>query len=302
MQKDDVLYCGEREMVIDMEGSTMQYNVGTLPVRAGIFGNRKLPATESIRHFHEEYEIIIMRMGEMMYEVEGQSFSLKEGQVLFVNAGRMHRLIYGEENEASYVYLGVHPQLLFANSFFAEYEEKMKAGSMGDFLLLSPTSPRQMKLTEKAENAFQHILRKKEGYALGFVGSIYELFGALYEYMMESQTEIEEDPKEKSLHAMVGYIQTHYAEKITLEILAAAGETCRSRCCEYFKEYFQVSPNVYITEVRLAKAMDMLLTTDLDAKEIGKRCGFAGGSYFTETFRKYKNMTPLAFRKQGTKK
>ena len=282
-----------------MAESNMQYNVGALPIRAGIYGDREIPGTERFEHLHESFELILMRTGSMQYQVEQNVFSLKEGQLLFVNSGRVHKCLKTREEEATYAYLAVHPSLFSVQPAFLE---KMMDGTSSDFLILSPSSQRQMKMTEKAEDAFGYILRKRECYEICVTGALYELFGFLYEYMLEASAGQEEKtPGSESLHAMVEYIQEHYAEKITLEILAAAGDTCRSRCCEYFKEGFHKSPNVYLTEYRLAKAVDLLLTTELGAKEIGKRCGFAGGSYFTETFRKYMQLTPLQYRQKYKK-
>ena len=52
----------------------------------------------------------------------------------------------------------------------------------------------------------------------------------------------------------------------------------------------------YLTEVRMDKAKDLLLATDLPAAEIGMKVGYSDPHYFYYSFKKSQGMTPKEFR------
>lgn len=57
-----------------------------------------------------------------------------------------------------------------------------------------------------------------------------------------------------------------------------------------------VSPNEYITVLRLKKAKEMLTTTNKSIKDISCTCGFASPYYFSRVFSKSMGMSPSAYR------
>ena len=65
---------------------------------------------------------------------------------------------------------------------------------------------------------------------------------------------------------------------------------------ELFTHQSGVSPNVYMTEQRIAKAKKLLSETDLRIADIALLSGFASQSHFSSTFRKLVWTTPKVFR------
>lgn len=99
------------------------------------------------------------------------------------------------------------------------------------------------------------------------------------------------------LRRMTGYIQAHYAERISLEQLAAAGAVCRSRCCALFRERLDATPIEYVTRYRLDKACG-LLREGRPVTEAALSCGFHGASYFAEVFRRTYGVAPKEYQKR----
>jgi AraC-like DNA-binding protein len=60
--------------------------------------------------------------------------------------------------------------------------------------------------------------------------------------------------------------------------------------CNSFIHYF------YLTEYRIGKSAELLISSSLNVTEIAEQCGFGGASYFTETFRKIMGCTPTEYR------
>ena len=93
------------------------------------------------------------------------------------------------------------------------------------------------------------------------------------------------------------YIQFYYKEKITLQELATAGSVCKTGCNKIFKTFTGRTPIEYITDHRLRKAIEMIENRDMSLTEICYECGFAGASYFSETFKKVFGISPGKFKR-----
>ncbi|WP_018924594.1 helix-turn-helix domain-containing protein [Salsuginibacillus kocurii] len=63
-----------------------------------------------------------------------------------------------------------------------------------------------------------------------------------------------------------------------------------------FKQAVGINPGEYITLLRLRKARDLLLQTDLTIEDIAVQCGYSNGFYFSRIFSKKMHMTPSFFR------
>ena len=57
------------------------------------------------------------------------------------------------------------------------------------------------------------------------------------------------------------------------------------------------TPVEYLLQLRLKKAAEMLLATNLTLGEIAMECGFCDSNYLCRMFRKHMNTTPGKFRK-----
>lgn len=99
---------------------------------------------------------------------------------------------------------------------------------------------------------------------------------------------------------VIAYIQEHYRERISLADIVRAGGVGKTSCCTIFRQFINQTPNTYLTDYRLRRGMELLLSTNLTVTEICYKVGFSGGSYFTETFHKYLGYSPGEYRKNHT--
>lgn len=64
----------------------------------------------------------------------------------------------------------------------------------------------------------------------------------------------------------------------------------------YVKQATGMTPNQFLTQLRIEKAKYLLLTTNMQIKDIGFECGFDDQIYFTYLFRKETGVPASAFR------
>ena len=65
------------------------------------------------------------------------------------------------------------------------------------------------------------------------------------------------------------------------------------------RRVFGQAPYAYLTGIRLRRAEELLLGTDMGMDEIAMRCGFSDGSYFVRLFRSRYSVTPLVYRRRS---
>ena len=100
------------------------------------------------------------------------------------------------------------------------------------------------------------------------------------------------------IHRAQLYVQNHYREKIYLEDIAEHIGISPSYLSRLFRQETGITLQDYINEERVYRASNLLLYSDLSLPEISHYVHFPNQSYFGKIFKKYKGMTPKAYRDQ----
>lgn len=98
------------------------------------------------------------------------------------------------------------------------------------------------------------------------------------------------------------YIGEHYAEKITLDILAERFYINKYYLTRIFKEQFGVTISQYIMQLRITDAKRALRFSDESIESIGYNCGLGAPYYFSRTFKRVEGVSPTEFRKKWQRK
>jgi AraC family transcriptional regulator of adaptative response / methylphosphotriester-DNA alkyltransferase methyltransferase len=104
-------------------------------------------------------------------------------------------------------------------------------------------------------------------------------------------------PDEDWIVQITDYIDEHYAQPLTLEVLANMCHGSRFHLQRTFKRIKNMTPVEYIHMVRIEHAKDLLKTTEKPIGEIGIRIGVPNTPYFITLFKKKIGLTPLQYRK-----
>ncbi|MFC0523336.1 response regulator [Pontibacillus salicampi] len=92
------------------------------------------------------------------------------------------------------------------------------------------------------------------------------------------------------------WIKEHYDQSITLEQIAEHVNLSPYYFSKLFKDRFEQSFIDYVTELRVAKAKELLRATDKPLKEICSLVGYKDPNYFSRVFKKKTGQTPSDFR------
>ena len=75
----------------------------------------------------------------------------------------------------------------------------------------------------------------------------------------------------------------------------------RSWFAVLYADFFSISPSNDLIGAKIARAKELLESTDLQVAEISEQCGYANVGHFIRTFSKVTKSTPLQYRKKAKK-
>ncbi len=99
--------------------------------------------------------------------------------------------------------------------------------------------------------------------------------------------------------AVKEYIDSHYSEQISLELLSEKFFLSKNFLRIKFKEYMGISSHKYLGNVRLSYAKKLLRTTEKNISQIAFECGYESQVYFNYCFREQVGVSPLKYRRGG---
>lgn len=101
----------------------------------------------------------------------------------------------------------------------------------------------------------------------------------------------------KPIRIIKEFVEEHYAEPISLELIADKVNLSVNYVSSVFRKETGVNFTDYLTAKRMEQAMDMLRKTDLPIKDIAERVGYTDVRYFSKLCKKTLGMKPTEYRK-----
>lgn len=92
------------------------------------------------------------------------------------------------------------------------------------------------------------------------------------------------------------YLYSHLSQRLTLDKLSAALYMSPSSISKYITGATAQSFNDVLSEMRLAKAFDILTYTDMTLSEAAALCGYSDASHLSHAFTAQSGVTPIDFR------
>jgi len=277
----------------------IQYNTPSLPLyvrRGDLYG---LSNKAALCHWHDDVELLLCTEGYLDYNVNGKQIHVCEGNAIFVNSRQMHYGYSTDGSDCHYCCYTFRPQELFCMGDIADkFVLPLLTSCQLSYLILDSKDLQHHELLNILKQIDKLYCEMPDGFELLALSAIFEFWQQLYFLVKDHLEEsIAVDSNTFVVKQMLAFIRTHYQDKLTLEMIACSGGVCRTRCCQFFKQYLGQTPNNYLNSFRLEKSMQMLSGTKLSVTEIAASCGFGSSSYFTEMFTREKGFTPTQYRK-----
>ncbi|RUT35554.1 methylphosphotriester-DNA--protein-cysteine methyltransferase family protein [Paenibacillus zeisoli] len=105
-------------------------------------------------------------------------------------------------------------------------------------------------------------------------------------------------PNEDWVAQITDYIDLHYHERLSLQLLADLFHGSPYHLHRTFKRITDLTPVEYIQRLRVKKAQEMLDSTDYTVGNIGFMVGIPSSPYFITLFKKITGYTPAEYRQR----
>ena len=148
------------------------------------------------------------------------------------------------------------------------------------------------------ESAFHEILAVKKYDAnkdLNYRGYLYLILASIVD---KSSAITSQNSTKDYVKEAVTFIKKNYSQPISVADISADLSLDRKYFSKIFKQALQVSPHEYLINYRLARACELMETTDLTIAEIAATVGYDNQFSFSRVFKKYKNISPSEYKKQ----
>ena len=92
------------------------------------------------------------------------------------------------------------------------------------------------------------------------------------------------------------FIEKHYKEDISLQDVAGSMNYSDAYFCKIFKQCFDKSFLVYLTEYRVEKAKVLLADMSINIKDVSAEVGYRDSNYFARVFKRNEGIPPTEYR------
>lgn len=262
-----------------------------------VIGDNSYPRNAGFQtvHWHEDLQFIYVLDGTVTVKTLTDSLTLEKGEGVFINKNVVH---YIAKYDCHY------------NSFiFPDYFLKFYFGSPAENLVNRIVGQSEMPVYKFSLSIEWHreVLSK-----LKYLYDLEQHKDDLYSYralctlsalwlIIQDNVSLPESKRESiasiRMKLFLEYIHRHFAEQISLEVLAKTANVSVSEVLRCFKSCMQTTPYKYITELRLQKAAALLKETDEPITNIIDNVGFSSLSHFGKCFKEKTGYSPIEYRK-----
>lgn len=250
-------------------------------------------------HCHDYLEICYVKQGTGLYYIDGKDYSFQAGDIFVIDSNELH-LAYNDQDVIMLVVL-FKPGVLWNGTgytFEMEYIQVIRELRNRACHKINSKDPQYEILRDTLLEIYHEDFGKGMGYEM-VVKALILKFVAFLKRNMYLNNDIKYISVERNYSMFLPvfeYVKSNYSNKIKLEDLAAVVHMGVSTFSLAFKKALGTTPIEYVTKVRIVKASQLLIETDMKVIDIANECGFFSLPHFISCFRKYTGKLPKDFR------
>ena len=246
--------------------------------------------------------IYLVTEGEASIVFPTGTYHLRKGYLYIIPAYTRHSYIC--KSRFSHYYLHLYEDREYSTSLFEKYDfpVEVKAYKADEQLMermvaLAPELKLPSSDPKSYDNrtTFIHDVQRLKQYDMA--GRM-EMRGINMIFISRFLPYIKEKPKvnDERIKQVLDYISQNINEDISVEQICQQICLSRGYFIALFKNTMGISPQQYVSKIKVERAQLLLLTTPLSIKQIAYELGFVDHSYFTRLFHKVTGFTPQQYR------
>lgn len=251
-------------------------------------------------HMHDEWELYFLISGQRRYFMGHTIYDISPGNVIIVPGMQLHRTVnLGSKGyDRHIVYFPQEYIQDFAALVGSERSDVINSDVInngGCFQLPRNIVWQLQKIFEQMEQEFSEPDHWTQPSAKQLLSNI-----LLSIIRYGKQKEPCQEETAGNIQTVARYISEHYADTLTLEDAAQLAHMEKTYFSRRFKALTGFGFLEYLTQTRIRAAEKLLSETELSIVDIAELTGFSCSNYFGDVFRRYKGVSPTAYRTQSS--
>ena len=232
------------------------------------------------------YKIHYILGGKGIFRVNGQTHELRKGQGFLIVP---HSVVYYEADaddpwEYSWVaFEGNACEMLLSQAGLSEHQPVFS-----------------LEHNEEMRSCLHRIVHARDtrkGWEIGMLGLLYQFFSILAASSEQRhESKIEPFTKDAYVTQVIDFIETNYANAVTVQSIASQVGLQRSYLCSLFKERMGSSIQSYLVHYRMRRAAELLLDQGFTIGDIARSVGYNDQLLFSKMFKKVMGSAPSRYR------
>ena len=242
----------------------------------------------STPHAHHCTELFYVLRGRGSFQANEEIFDIKEDDLIIVNPNVMHTEMSKNTEPLEYIVLGIEG---------LQFTTLTKQGEQDDDSVHNYYNYKH-EILFYLKTLLQEIEHEDEEYEIVCQDLLEVLIINMVRRTKANMIVAPSQKITKECRFVEQYINNHFREDITLELLSEKSYMNKYYLVHVFKQYKGVSPINYLISKRVECAKELLETTNYPIAQIAESSGFSSQSYFSQVFKKATNMSPNEYRKR----
>jgi len=260
----------------------------------------------------DEFILYIMTKGTLYLQENGKKYVLTEGDVILLDPDFVHMGLKASDCEYFYIHFR-HPQIKRRreNSSFMEKCLRIRSESLQEdggswqryqdsWICFPKHISLQMgnsylKVIRLVQEAMEHNCNRMENYKVSCACRLMEAFVEIAREAVSVET-LQRMPgipqSYRRVHELLGYLNANYSKEISSKTIEEEFSCNFDYLNRVFKRTLGKTIFVYLNEIRIQHARELLATTSMKIAAIGYRVGFRDECYFNKVFKKYTGVSP----------
>jgi AraC-like DNA-binding protein len=233
----------------------------------------------------QEYQLNYITEGSGIFETSEGQFQVVPGSMLILRPGMWHRYKPDQNTGWNEHYIGFNGDFctnLFQEGFFQVSKPVLFVGFQEGLLKLF-------------FEIIQQVKDEKTGHQQVSSANIILMLSKILSVVRNQ--EFAGKSIERKIRKACLYFRENLNTSVNIERLSADMNVGYSYFRQMFRKYTGISPSQYHLSLRIQKARDLLVSTDLSFKEIANDLGFESYFYFSRIFKDKMGKSPMEFRK-----
>lgn len=250
-------------------------------------------------HEHDEYEILYVLDGEVLYNVVDKQYTLLPGDMILIPKNTLHQIANPSKKSRRII-------LSFSDQFIDHFSSKTTILTE-IFYRIKETNIHKISFTGSFKKLIETNLKeqcelfisKNYGADLLYSMKLVQILLMINNQFSNLREDYISNQDDRVISSIVKYVDEHLKQKILLDHIAKYLSLSTSRVCHLFKEKTGLSLMQYINKKRLVLAKTLLRKGE-SIDFVAIECGFQDYTCFFRSFKKEYNITPKTYIKQFT--